>query len=258
MSDRAEDAALWCRATSFGFKAKKVTERSLLIYRNRGDSKSKKEFGEQAGRPGPPDGDWTAWYPWRLAGSPREASERRMELMTGEVPNSVIVPFGAQGSSPPSMHFWNVNDYSYPAISVVVAVGPSHEKYVIDAVESLVAQVYPDWECIVVNDTGKKWKDDFSSPVAGAPYAKVYDTPKKGMGPSYARNLGAKHAIGEAILFLDADDYLLPEALGRMAAYMEENDGIIYTGWLRNKMDGSALEYYQPANFECGKETVFC
>jgi hypothetical protein len=63
---RAEDASLWTRLTSFGFRAAKVTEESTLIYRFRQDSKSADEARAHQDR----DGDWTAWYPWRTAGDP--------------------------------------------------------------------------------------------------------------------------------------------------------------------------------------------
>lgn len=240
---RAEDANFWCRVTSFGFVAKKVTERSLLIYRMRVNSKSR-------GEPG--DGDWTQWFPWRIAGSPREATERRTEIEARKLPDPAIVPFGAQGRPGAGMRFWHAHDYSYPRVSVVIPVGPGHERYVIDAVESVMAQTYPDWEIIVVNDTGKKWPKGMKSPLAGAPYAKIIQT-SGNVGVAAARNLGFKHARGEAFFPLDADDYILPNCLERMVAHLEQYDGLIYSGWLKNTMDGKEMEYYQPVDFECGK-----
>lgn len=240
---RAEDANMWCRLSSFGFALKKVTQRSLLIYRDRGDSKSK-------GEPG--DGDWTAWYPWRLAGSPSEATERRNEISTKNLPDPAIVPFGAQGSPSKGLKFWYAHDFAYPRVSVVIPVGKGHESYVIDAVESVMAQTYPDWELIVVNDTGKSWPDGLQSPVAGAPYARVIET-EGGKGAAYSRNLGFRHAKGQAYFPLDADDYILPTCLERMVAHLEQYDGIIYSGWLKNTMDGETMEYMQPKEFECGK-----
>lgn len=240
---RAEDAAFWCRVTSFGFVAKKVTERALLIYRIRANSKSRSEPG---------DGDWTQWFPWRIAGTPQEGFRKMGAMKSLTVPDPRIVPFGAQGEPAKGMKSWYVHDFAYPRISVVIPVGPGHEKYVIDAIESVVGQTYIDWEVIVVNDTGIEWPDDMSSPIAGAPFVKLISTGGN-LGVAAARNLGFKHAKGEAFFPLDADDYILPTCLERMAAHMEAYDGIIYSGWLRNKMNGDEMDYYQPNPFECGK-----
>jgi glycosyltransferase involved in cell wall biosynthesis len=239
---RAEDAEFWCRVTSLGFRAMKVTNRSTLIYRNRNDSKSK-------GEPG--DGDWTAWFPWRMgAANGKEGMNAYRRTLSGWLPQPNIVPFGAQGRPPKDRLFWQVHDYSYPRISAIIPVGQGHEGYLIDALDSLVAQTYPDWEAVVVNDTGEEWKYGLDSPVCGAPFARVISTKGK-LGASAARNLGARHAKGEVLFLMDADDYLLPNCFEQMMAHFEVYNGIIYSGWLRNKGDGSDLEYYKPNEFQC-------
>lgn len=238
---KAEDANMWCRLSSFGFTIAKVTNAPTLVYRNRSDSKSKGEDG---------DGDWTAWYPWRIAGSVREAKTKIAEIRSKRLPNPDIVPFGAQGEPPYSWKAWPVHDRSYPRVSVVIPVGPGHEKLVIDAVESVMSQTYPEWEIIVVNDTGKKWKEGFAHPLAGAQYAKLIETNKVGTGA--ARNAGAKVAKGEFLVFLDADDMLLPPALEMFLAYHETNNGIIYCDWLRSDSDGGELQLYEQDDFDCG------
>jgi glycosyltransferase involved in cell wall biosynthesis len=228
---RAEDAALWCKLTSFGFVAKKVTEMSTLVYRDRSDSKSK-------GEPG--DGDWTAWYSWRIAGNAREG-KRILDSGYQKNPDPDIVPFGAQGKPPYEWKAWPVHDRSYPKVSVIIPVGPGHERYAIDAVESVMSQTVPDWEVIVVNDTGTEWNEGFFDyPLEGAPYAKLISTGGK-KGTAVARNMGATLAKAGSILFLDADDMLLPTALERMLAYLELNNGIIYSDWLKSESDRAFL-----------------
>lgn len=238
---RAEDANMWCRLTSFGYTAKKVTNAATLVYRNRSDSKSKGEDG---------DGDWTSWYPWRIAGSVSEAKMRIAEIRNHKLPNPDIVPFGAQGTPPYNWKAWPVHDRAYPVVSVVIPVGPGHEELVIDAVESVMSQTYPEWEVIVVNDTGKKWEKGFKNPLAGAQYAKLVETDKVGTGA--ARNAGAKIAKGELLIFLDADDMLLPQAMEKFISYYEVNNGIIYCDWLRSDSDGGPLTEYQQEEFACG------
>ncbi|KKL75944.1 hypothetical protein LCGC14_2049840, partial [marine sediment metagenome] len=238
---RAEDAPLWIAATSFGFRAKKITEASTLIYRNRNDSKSK-------GEPG--DGDWTSWFPWRM-GFATHTRDAFQLAQSERHPRADLVPWGAQGL-PQDLRFWYVPDYTEPLVSVVIPVGEGHEKYVIDALDSLVAQTFQNWEAIVVNATGKLWADGFDSPVAGAPWAKVVNAATK-LKPAGARNLGAEYASGNAILWLDADDLLLPHALEEMVSLYLGTGGLIYTSQLHSDGDLSTpLALWEVPEFKCG------
>lgn len=237
---RAEDAEFWCRATSFGFRAAKVTEASTLIYRNRGDSKSK-------GEPG--DGNWTAWFPWGLAAQAGDLPLK--QAVEGSRMPFEIIPWGAQ-DQPFREPFWRVKDYAYPLISVVIPVGQGHERVLIDALDSLVAQNFPYWEAIVVNDTGNHWDPGYGSPVWGAPYVRVFDTDGK-IGAGSARNFGARHARGEVLCFLDADDFLLPGALDKMwNGYKQVGGGIIYTDWMKHTDGIQELEPHETDDFKCG------
>jgi len=168
-------------------------------------------------------------------------------MQSGTVPNPAFVPFGAQGKPGGGLLSWYVHDFSYPKISVIIPVGKGHEKYMIDAIDSVVAQTYPDWELVVVNDTGTPMYK-----IPGAPFAKIINTDGV-VGVSAARNIGARASKGEAIFPLDADDYILPNCLERMAAHMEEYNGIIYSGWLKNDMNSKDMEYNQPKEFVCGE-----
>jgi len=245
---RAEDAEFWVRVTSLGFRARKVTELSTLIYRDRNDSKSKSEPG---------DGDWTIWFPWRLAGSHTEARTTARDNIHGHVhPKPWTVPLSAQGQPPPGMISWDAHDFAEPFVSVVIPVGPGHEPYLVDALDSVAAQEYIDWECIVVNDTGKEWPAGFDSPVAGHPWARVVATEGK-RGPARARNTGASIARGKALMWLDADDMLLPEALARMVEMYLGAEGVIYSDWLKSEgKPDIPVEYHETDEFDCEQPFV--
>lgn len=236
---RNEDASFWARATSFGYRAKKVTEESTVVYRMRSDSKSANEHKSGG------EANWVAWLPWRLADNARDGVALRLGF-TSEIPTAPIVPFGSIGSPPQSWNkkrqYWNVRHHQKPLISVIIPVGKGHKKYLIDALDSLIAQDFQDWEVIVVNDTGDDWEE-----IAGAPYAKVVRT--QGMqGAGVARNLGATHARGFALLWLDSDDYLLPGALRDMWAQFGINT-VVYGDWLAS-VPNQELSYYGSFDFE--------
>ncbi len=209
----AEDAALWCRVTSLGTRAAKVTDESTLIYRLRPDSKSHNDRRDHG------DGAFTAWYPWHVADSVQEGMQAVREL---KQPMANLVPFGAQGIAPYGC--WPVWSHHDPLVSVIIPVGPSHEKYLIDALDSVQAQSFPFWEAVVVNDTGEPLD------VSYAPWARVVDG---GGGIAQSRNIGIDEAQGHLLLFLDADDFLFPAAIEQMLkAYVSSGgEKYIYTDW---------------------------
>lgn len=234
---RNEDAEFWCRVTSLGFRARKITQAVTYFHRRRTDSK-----GELEWKTGGKEPDWTAWFPWRMGAGDYQEGAQVMRELGGKHPAPHLVPFGAQGKSS-GMRFWYVHDYSYPIVSVIVTCGPYHEKHLLDALDSVQAQSFPDWECIVVNDTGKPWDKN----IAGAPFAKVINLDGN-QGAARARNEGLKYARGHWIVWLDADDYWMPWFLERMVAYGEQNDGVIFGDLIQDK--GDKLEVYRYPEFE--------
>lgn len=196
----AEDADFWCRVTSLGFKPKKVTDAVTLIYRDRDDSMSRTER----------DWGWHDWYTW------------------GRAPK--LTPFVAPQQADRDI---KVPTYEPVKVSVVIPCGPGHEHYVIDAVDSLVAQTFQNWECIVVNDTGAAlpWIHPFVKVINLA----IDDPNDKTINRvSRARNAGIQFSKGKYFVLLDADDYLQPSALAHMydtITKAESGTGYAYTDW---------------------------
>ncbi len=97
------------------------------------------------------------------------------------------------------------------AISMIMPVYNS-EKYLAEAVESILAQTFSDFELILVDDGSSD-----SSPEICDAYAKkdprVVVVHKPNGGICDARNKGLDAAIGEFVGFIDNDDYLEPRAL---------------------------------------------
>ena len=94
-------------------------------------------------------------------------------------------------------------------VSVVV---PLHNKgkYVIRALDSIVAQTFVDFEVIVVDDGST----DNSGELARAyPDERIRVIVQSNRGPGAARNRGIAEAKGHYVAFLDADDEWMPEYL---------------------------------------------
>jgi glycosyltransferase involved in cell wall biosynthesis len=105
---------------------------------------------------------------------------------------------------------------SLPTVSVVIPCF-NQGRYLRDAIRSVFEQSHPPMECVVVDDGST----DETAAVAELLHARVIAQPNRGV--SAARNAGLAAARGELIVFLDADDVLLPTALEREAAALAAN-----------------------------------
>lgn len=98
-------------------------------------------------------------------------------------------------------------------ISVII---PLYNKEAIigQSLQSVLSQDYDDFEVIVVNDGSTDRSADIVRSVTD-PRVRIIE--QENGGPSKARNTGVRNAKGEWIVFLDADDELLPGALSNFA-----------------------------------------
>lgn len=115
-----------------------------------------------------------------------------------------------------------------PLVSVIIPIGPGHIPE--DALDSLYAQTMHEWECILVNDSG--------SPLAWSPsWCRIIDTARRGSGVSVARNMGIDQARGQALVFLDADDFLADhKALEKMWNALRP-DNYVFSDWTHADTD---------------------
>jgi glycosyltransferase involved in cell wall biosynthesis/ADP-heptose:LPS heptosyltransferase/predicted TPR repeat methyltransferase len=114
-----------------------------------------------------------------------------------------------------------------PLVSVIV---PTHGRPALlqDALASLVAQDYDNWEAIVVNDGGPSVQ---AQALAADPAGRVrYLEHRRCFGPAAARNTALRLARGEIVCYLDDDDRLLPNHLSTVTrALSEPGVAFVYT-----------------------------
>lgn len=105
-------------------------------------------------------------------------------------------------------------------ISVIVPVYNS-ERYVRRCVDSIIAQTYPNWELILVDDGSMD-----SSLSILCEYEKQDSRVKvihqENMGPGIARNAGISHATGDYIVFVDSDDRISPDYFNLLSNKTED------------------------------------
>jgi GT2 family glycosyltransferase len=94
-----------------------------------------------------------------------------------------------------------------PAVSVVIPCF-DYGRFLRDAVDSVQKQTFGDFEIVVVDDGSVD-----ETPVVVASLADVRHIRQAHQGLSAARNAGWRSSRGRYLVFLDADDRLLPHAL---------------------------------------------
>ena len=104
-----------------------------------------------------------------------------------------------------------------PRVSVLI---PTYNcaRFLPDAIESVLAQTFQDFEIIVVDDGST---DDTAQVVSR--YPQVRYILKEHSGISASRNAAVSAATGEIVAFLDADDMFTPEKLQKQVDYLDKN-----------------------------------
>jgi glycosyltransferase involved in cell wall biosynthesis len=133
-----------------------------------------------------------------------------------------------------------------PLVSVVI---PCYNQadFLAEAIESALAQTHSPIEVLVVNDGSM---DRTAEVAARFPSVRYID--RENGGAPRARNDGLRACSGELVLFLDADDRLLPDAVRRGVSALESHpEWALVTGHVR-RIDGSGAVVDTPAQHHAG------
>lgn len=131
------------------------------------------------------------------------------------------------------------------AISVLMAVY-NCDRYLREAIDSILDQTWSDFEFIIVND---------GSTDSSLQILKEYSDPRikvvtyeENKGVAYARNVGLEQCTSEFVALMDADDIALPDRLKLEYEYLMEHSEIdgVYAKFRNLDVDGTLLEREQP------------
>ena len=130
-------------------------------------------------------------------------------------------------------------------VSIIMPVYNA-EKYLKEAIESVLKQTYLEFELLLINDRSTDNSKEICQEYSKKDRRIVLlenDSAIHGPGPT--RNIGLDHAMGEYIYFMDADDWiedcLLKCAVNRM---QETNADIVQFGVIYEYSDGNNPEQY--------------
>ena len=119
-----------------------------------------------------------------------------------------------------------------PRVSVIIPFLDPPLRFFEEAVASVYAQSYADWELLLVDDGAGSPATAFARTEAQAHAGRVQHLVFDGLGHrgnSAARNLGLRQARGTYVATLDADDVWVPEKLARQVAILDDAPDV---GWL--------------------------
>lgn len=124
-----------------------------------------------------------------------------------------------------------------PTVSVIL---PSYNmaKTLPEAINSIIAQTYTDWELLVINDGSRDKTKEILKPYKNNYKIRIIHNPKN-LGLIRTLNKGIKLSRGKYLARLDADDVSLPDRLERQVTLMnrENLDFLSQTHYYTDKID---------------------
>lgn len=120
-----------------------------------------------------------------------------------------------------------------PRVSVITPFHNTPPEFLEEAIQSVLAQTYHDWELLLVDDGSVERISEVARHYASAnhPRVRYMDHPGHGnRGHSASRNLGIAHARGDYVALLDSDDVWLPRKLEEQVPLMDARPeaGMLY------------------------------
>lgn len=117
-----------------------------------------------------------------------------------------------------------------PYISIMMPAYNA-EEYISDAIDSVLAQTYPNWELIIVNDGSI---DKTGEIISGYQDPRIRIIYQENAGEATARNTALDNIKSAWIAFLDADDKFMPDHLEKTINFAQQHpefDGVYTDGF---------------------------
>ena len=139
-----------------------------------------------------------------------------------------------------------------PLVSIIMPVY-NCEKYVSEAIESVIAQTYRNWELLVVDDgSTDRSVSIIRSYAEQDSRVQVFENDLNEHGPGIARNYGIERIHGKYTYFIDADDWIERDLLQDTVTLAEDTGAdIVPFGFLIENPQNTIRKPLQPCgNFE--------
>jgi glycosyltransferase involved in cell wall biosynthesis len=122
------------------------------------------------------------------------------------------------------------------------------EKYVAEAIDSVLGQTYGDFELIIVNDGSQDRSGEIAKSYTD-PRIRYIEQPNG--GEAAARNTALSHAKGEFVTFQDSDDISVPNRLETLLKHFySDKIGIVHSDMILIDEAGAPIGYWQSRNIK--------
>ncbi len=124
---------------------------------------------------------------------------------------------------------------SRPLVTVIMAAWNA-ERFICEAIESVIAQSVEDWELLIIDDGSTDGTPEIIADYTGRDGRISVVSSTRNQGLARARNAGLRRARGDLIAFIDSDDVWHPEKTALQVASMQQYQAdISYTGYERRR-----------------------
>ena len=123
-----------------------------------------------------------------------------------------------------------------PQVSVIMPVY-NGERFLGDAIESVLSQTFSDFEFIIVDDCSRDSSAEIATAFAKDDSRVRFLPLKENVGAAQARNSGGALARGAYLAGMDADDISLPERLRLQVRCLRDNPEIGVVGVCAQEVD---------------------
>lgn len=135
-----------------------------------------------------------------------------------------------------------INSQADPLLTVVMPVFNA-EKYLREAIDSVLNQTYKNFELIIINDGSTDRSVDVIRSYTDERIRFIDNVVNKGV--AYSRNLGLKEAKGEFLTWTDSDDINLPDRFELQIQFMISNKEFGACGTWLSRFDEKKVHYIQ-------------
>jgi len=140
-------------------------------------------------------------------------------------------------------------------VSIIVPVYKT-ENFLRRCVDSVLAQTFADFECILVDDGSPDGCPAICDGYAGTD-KRIRVIHQENSGTARARDAGVKASTGKFLVFVDSDDFIAPDAVQSLCEKARESGADIVCGAIRFLFKKREMVYRDVSDFSNPLEYVF-